>query len=664
MELRKSRVAAGALLVGGIIVAWTVSDRLAALGAVPEKPGPYYLIFIGCFGLCVLAGLLLRSGEPFDGASDVRGLRTATPAASALRKTAAAIAIALFSWTWVLQGGEKVPLWILIVWVAAMAATVFAFPGADANRSRRMPGLASISWILLVLAIAALARLIGLDAVPPIFSGDESTTTMDGTNLFQQPSDPFAPGSMAAIRLGMLPAGVGAVLSRSPIAGPRFLYGIAGTLSVAAAAAVAGLLAGHWAALSAAALLALAPHHVHFSRLASHVVLDSLFVTCSALFLLVAKRERSPRAAALAGVFAGLALYGYVGGRLMAVVILLSVPMLFLIPNTTVRMRAALAAALLAGFVVAAAPNLRHAVRDFEEWNGRFYSVSISNPEWMQAEELRWGSRGRVLSNQFRLGTVGLLSSPPVIDIYTGHPVLGPALLPALGIAGLGWLLGQKRFYEVAVLGLIVGGNLAGVILTLSTPQPQRASSLVAILAVLGGVAVGSLLGLLHVRDSRGIPWRTAAGALFVGGWLGIAASGFPLDSQGYAEAGGPGAGLVRSASGLLGAPRYDGETIYLHAAPFMFSDFPSFRYLLPGKQFVDLDSCLRGEATLPAGFHLFSWHYLDLARECGSRFDVRHGIHLPDPARVTRDLGYVFRIPVSTGSNRIQGRSIPQSPE
>ena len=74
------------------------------------------------------------------------------------------------------------------------------------------------------------------------------------------------------------------------------------------------------------------------------------------------------------------------------------------------------------------------------------------------------GWETQVLLNQVRLGTIGVLSSGPTIDIFTGVPMIAPPLLPALGIAGLGWLYGRRRFFsEASLAALVIGGNLAGV---------------------------------------------------------------------------------------------------------------------------------------------------------------------------------------------------------
>ncbi len=468
---------------------------------------------------------------------------------------------------------------------------------------------------------------------------------MDGSAVIASGprSDVFGTGSNSSMRLGMLPAGVGAKLWGSRIGGPRLLYGLIGTLAVVATAASAGVLAGGWAALAGAALIALCPHHVHFSRSSNNVILDSLFVTGGALFLFLVLRSGSPRHACLAGACAGLALYGYGGGRVMPVVVVLSLPVVLWRFRASGGRQTLLVLALAAGFSAAGGPNLRFAASRFSEWNGRFNQTSVFASEWHRDELARQGSEKGVLLNQFRLGTIGLLSSAPTIDIYTGRPMIAPAVLPALGIVGLGWLLGRRRFADGFIAALVVGGNLAGVALTMSTPQPQRASSLVPMLAVLGGAAVAGLLAIVPERVGRA-PLRAALGCLVIGAFLAREAAGFPLSWEPYAEAGGRHAAFAQSMAATVAAPAFAAEQIYFHAAPFLYWEFPSIRYLLPGRQAVDVFE--ERPASFPPGLHLCSEEYQERCRAWATNLGIVRGVALAHPAYPKKNLGFLFRVP------------------
>ncbi len=489
-----------------------IEIRASATG--DETPaGSVFLGFGACLALSFWAGRLQKfpPGAPRAPA--------APPAPVSGRRAIAAIGLGVFSaaafaLTAKLQSRDvNVPLEALATWAVSLVAAGLAFAaaarGAAPEERRRMPP-AAVAALALLLAAAGYFRLADLGRSPAVFGGDEANQTRDAIGLLTraEPSDPFGTGWYGAARLGMLPAGLGAILSNDPIAGPRIPYGIAGSLSVAAAAAAGWLVAGTWGALAAAALLAVAPYHLHFSRLASHMILDSLAATVFVALALAARRRSSLPLAYGAGAAAGLALYGYSSGRILPILLLFAAP--FLIRSGRGRgRRAALAAALAAGFLLAAAPNLTFASRHFDDWNSRWNQTGIFRADWWQPAVATFGSPARVLLHQVVAGSAGLLFRHSLSPWYTRYPIAGPGLLLGLGTAGLGWLLGRRRSFAGGLLALLVAGNLAAVALTDATPTPQRPSSLFPALAILGGAAIAAVVGLV-VRCERG-PTRFGA---------------------------------------------------------------------------------------------------------------------------------------------------------
>ena len=640
----KRAALAGLLLAWGAGVALQTTIWLSKQPGVPERWGVPALLFFVAFLLAVAAGW-------------VRGTDADSPRPSAVpaldgrfrfaRFAAAAVALGFFGWTWNLQNRADHPLSALATWTIALVAAVLAFPGvlgpglrtqAPASRAQRV----ALAGIFL---LAASARLVRLDLVHPVFSGDEATVAMDGRELLDRSgaSDPFGAGANSSMRLGMLPAGAGATLFDSKIAGARRLYALIGTMSLVATAGAAWILAGPWAALGGLALIAFSPIHVHFSRSSNNVIVDSLLVTSGVFFVLALLRTGSPRSACLAGVFSGLSLYGYGGGRVMPVVLLASLPLVLWRFRAARGRPALLALAMVGGFLIAAGPNLHYASSHFDTWNGRFNQTSIFEPAWHRAEVARLGSEANLFLNQIRLGTIGLLSSPPLIDIFTGFPLISPAPLPALGIVGLGWLYGRRRFAEATIAGLVVAGNLAGVSFTVSTPQAHRASSLVPALAALGGVAVAGFLAALPER-AKGVPWRSVVGSLLIGVLLARQVSGFPLDWSPYKNAGGGHAALAQSVWQFVEAPRYQRETLYFHGGRYVFWDFPSFRYLLPDRRVIDVAE--EKPASFPPGLHVCSEEFLWIGQEWARTLGLPRGVRLAHPADPRRDVGFAFLVP------------------
>ncbi|MEP6995533.1 MAG: glycosyltransferase family 39 protein, partial [Acidobacteriota bacterium] len=469
-----------------------VASRLAKLGNVPEGPGPYALALLGAFLLAAAAGWLSRRPEP-PGSEPIPPL---APAPGWARALAGAAALGLSVWTFFLQRRFEIPLWALAVWAAAVALVPLAFSRTAPRPRRWSPALLLACAAL--LAVGASARLMALSRIHPVRAGDENAVTMDGLGqIWRDPNDdPFGMGAQSCAHLSMLPAGIGYLLGSDPIGSPRVPYGIIGTAALVAAAGAAAVAGGPEAALFALALLVLQPQHIHWSRMSDLVVVDSVTVVAAVLAMLMAYRRGSPRSACFAGIFSGLTFYGYTGGRIMVVVALFFLPVLAWGARAVRPRRAWVLAALTAGFLVAAAPSIHYATKRFDEWNGRYNKTSVFfDKEWLPEEVKTQGSVWAVGLNQLRLGTIGLLSAPSTIH-YVGYPMIAPSILPALGIAGLAWLLGRGLLAEAYLFGLVVAGNLAVTCLSLSTPQPQRGSSLLSTLAILGGIAAAGFVSL------------------------------------------------------------------------------------------------------------------------------------------------------------------------
>ena len=634
-------------LAAGTALAIGAGESLRRAGqdiAQPVSPTPAILAFAGCVLLAFAAGRL-TGPEPVGSLTPVRAREPISGTRALVAIACGLASLALFGVTWILQAALRGPVGAIAAWGGSVAlggaAVAAAFP--ERRRTERPRTTALAVPIVLVLAVAAWARLVALDAVPPGFGGDEANQIQDALGLLDgtTPGDPFGSGWYGTMRLGMLPAGLGALALSNPVAGPRVPYAIAGTLAVVGAAAAAGLLAGEWAALGAAALLAAAPHHLHFSRLASVMVLDTLAATLFLLEVIRIRRTSAPRHGYVAGAVAGLALYGYSAGRLLPLLLIAASP--FLLGSDSARgRRAALAAALAAGFVIAAAPNLRFAATNFADWNSRFNQVGIFRASWWDPEVARLGSVRRVLEQQFLAGTIGLLSRHTDSTWFTGYPIVGPSVLPALGAAGLGWLFGRRRYLAAAMLGLLVAGNVAAVALTDTAPSPQRLSSMVPALAILGGIAFSAFVAMLS--GPRPATRRLVGGAL-AAGLLVAAIPGVPPwwdPSPGY---GGEDAAFALAASRALDAPRFRDASFWFDGAPFIDSGFPSFHYFLPRARFINRDPSKDGDTGPPPGLHLLPPEWGAIVRRWRGRLGLRAAA-LADPRDPRRDIGWLVRAP------------------
>jgi hypothetical protein len=637
------RVAALGFLVVAVLLAFGTAERLSRLLALPSRSWPYYAAFATSIALALLGGIVARRagvGEPVRIAAS-RPFRCRL----VFRCLAAASAAFLLFSTWRLQSLPDPPLRVFLFWFGGVLATVLAFPAVRVPREIKTPPVAA-ALLAIALVAAAAARVTYLGRAPGVYSGDEASQALDGQQLLDGVwrGNPFGTGWYSSMRLGMLPAGEGARLSSNPVAGARLPYAVIGTLSVAATAAAGAAAAGPWGAAAAAALLAFAPHHVHFSRLSSIMIIDALFVPLIFVLLISLRRTGSPRTGALAGAVAGLSLYGYAGGRVVPVVLLLTVPVAVRSSPASGRRRGLVLAALLLGFLAAGGPNLRFAHEHFDDWNGRFRQVSVFTTEWRNAAKARWGTPLAIATSQFNLGAIGLLSVPDTTSWFTGHPLIGPPLLVGVAAAGLGWLLGRGRRYPAAILVLLAAGNLAGVVLTSGAPTVQRASSLLPVLAILGGTAVAGFLDLIPEPPSAKAHWRTLAGTFLVAGYFVLTASKHLFDPDRSPRYAGERVAFAQSAARILQAPRWREVPVFLHGMPYISTDLPTFHFFLPGKQIRDIDPTIGTGQGLAAGVHIFCSEYVPAARRLQTELGLRP-LSLPHPADPQQEVGLLLLV-------------------
>ena len=527
---------------------------------------------------------------------------------------------------------------------------MLAFPRLERPRGARFPILPAALVLCAVVAGGA-GRLGNLGRSPAVYGGDEANQVMDARSLLDGTNrgSPFGTGWYSTMRPGMLLAGAGAITASDPVAGSRLPYAVVGTLSVAATAGAGWLAAGPWGGAAAAALLAFAPHHVHFSRLSSVMILDALFAPLVVALLLGLRRSGSPRVAALAGTTAGLALYGYTGGRAITLLFLLAAPVAAFRSPADRRGRWLLLSALILPFLAVAGPNLQFAIQRFAVWNGRFGQVSVFSSWWWDTALQHWGSPGEALRNQFGLGTIGLLSAKDMTSWFAGHPIIGPSLLVALGFAGLGWLFGGRRMLPATMLLLLAGANVAGVVLTSGAPTPQRVSSLVPTLAILGGAAVAGFLALLP--ESKGnVRWRALAGGAFVTAYLAETAARRPFDPDSSPHYAGLHTAFAQAASELLRSPAWRDEPAYVYGLPYLSTDLPTFHYLLEERRPTDVDPAGAKWESLPPGLHFFAPEFERLGRKVRDE-SSRRGFALPHPADALANVGYVVGVPPAPAS-------------
>ncbi len=311
--------------------------------------------------------------------------------------------------------------------------------------------------LAVILLLAAVPRLVALDRSPPGASVDEVSNVWNAYCLLETGADQHgrrwpvlymrAYGETRSALFLYVLAPVQAI-GGPTIAASRAAGALCGLLTVLLAFYVGSRLFDRTVGLTAAALLAVNPTHVYYSRSALETTLTPLLSLLPVALLLWAGfglgagARAGPRAgrAALAGALCAVCLYGHWAVRLYVPVLLLGlVPAAWAVWRATLREprgRAALAALVLGGAIVA------------------------SPLAWAHLTDPEIAARGSAVGWLWTATDSAAAAAGKVLLRYLGH--FGPSFLFGASDGGFYWLSGPAgwgRFhlYEAALL-------LAGVV--------------------------------------------------------------------------------------------------------------------------------------------------------------------------------------------------------
>jgi len=396
------------------------------------------------------------------------------------------------------------------LWIAGLSALVMtgialrrndgwpALWGADIWPRDRRSRFLLIGAVVVLLAIAAAARLVGLDKVPLGINADEgdraatSISILRGANtnsIFDSGWYYISMMYFTLLAQFFKLAGIGFVQARTFTA----LFGIA---SVAPATLLAIRHFGWRVGLLAGFLLSLLGVSLQFARETSEAGITATCWALSLLFFLEAARRGQSWAWIGAGLAGGYSLYFYPSGRLWAFAAV-AFCLYLLVHGLGARRRAilrgmalaALAALLCAGpFLVNASARPGELSRRFEQ-TAAFIGDNATRLAYytpgMSAAQLWLEQCVRALGmfNQFPDGG-GFWP--------TGLPLM-PAALALLTLVGIGWCTLRWRDPRCAALAIWFWVSLSGVITTVETPNVQRLATAVPILTVFPALVLDEL---------------------------------------------------------------------------------------------------------------------------------------------------------------------------
>ncbi len=320
-------------------------------------------------------------------------------------------------------------LWALAC-VAFIVSLLPPFPWRKIEPRRLTCGDALLPALLL---LALLTRVISLERVPPIFSGDEGEMARAAYMLLTPPLDnPFRTGWLGNPTMTFLVLGLGERLLGTTIAGARIISALVGTAAVFTTFLLGRALGGQRVGWISALVMACWAYAIHYSRLAINNIADAFLAPLAfwSLWQALARDARRDAAAlrwwGLAGFAAGLGWYGYFGARWLTAMLGLFVAWRALRePGFWERQKRGLLT-LGVGWLVAAAPILYWFALHPNDLISRYHQVSLFASGWFaDTVALTGQSPALVMLHYFFKALGGFHAVPdPTFWYHPGVPLL------------------------------------------------------------------------------------------------------------------------------------------------------------------------------------------------------------------------------------------------
>ncbi len=184
------------------------------------------------------------------------------------------------------------------------------------------PSSPRIRWetplLIGILALGLYLRLSDLGTIPFTLGGDEAAQGLETLRVLQgEIRDPFATGWRGVPAINFYFSSLFVKAMGPTVAALRLPWALVGAATILAAYVLVRTLIDPPTALLTAALLATYHYHIHFSRLGSNQIADPLLASLALVFLFRALKARRQIDWALVGIISGLALYFYIGARLV-----------------------------------------------------------------------------------------------------------------------------------------------------------------------------------------------------------------------------------------------------------------------------------------------------------------------------------------------------------
>jgi 4-amino-4-deoxy-L-arabinose transferase-like glycosyltransferase len=515
------------------------------------------------------------------------------------------IGAALMLTFWVTQdsvgGGTVNAAWLLNRWVFAILLVCVA---AWLVQEKTNPEQKTIDnkWLLpgvaVIILLAFGLRIWQLGSIPFTLGGDEGEQGVEILRVLGgQLTNPFITGWYGVPTLSFFFNAPSVALFGNTMFGIRLTWVLVGTASVLTTYLLVKELKGTRLALISAALVATYHYHLHYSRLGSNQISDTLLVSLGLLFLVRGYLRGKWLDWALAGVVVGIGQYFYAGGRLAIVLALFLLAYLWVRDGFKItRINRIGAGIFLIALLVAGGPMFGYAVNFPDQYHTRTNQIGILQNGWLVNEAIILEkSQGEVLLDQFWRASLAFNAYPDRTAWYgLEGPLLDqfPGILFIVGILSATlWSIRDRRLAPMVAWWW--AAILTGGMLTDTTPSSQRL--ITTAVPTMFFVAWAIEHFVVAIRQQILKPVGLAVGILAT---LILSISSINLYFNDYTPRhifGGEHAMIGTIISQHVLDDLGEDTQIYFFGAPRMYINIGTVRYLIPDTNKVDLHDRLEG---------------------------------------------------------------------
>ena len=444
-----------------------------------------------------------------------------------------------------------------------------------------------------LVAVALVVRGVALNEIPPNLGGDEGTWGVHGLAMLEggRLANPFATRWFDFPSMSFLAWGLSMVAFGKTVAGLRTLSVLLGTATVLTTFLLARELWGRRIAWLAAAFLTFGHFHMHYSRLAVNNIADPLFITLTLWLLIRGLRSGERFLFVLAGGVIGLAWYGYVGSRLIPIILTVYLAWRTVTERGFLEEHWQRLVLLVLGAFVVAAPLLLYYVANPGTMVSRYNQVSIFASGWLAREqEITGRSALSLLLQQFWKSVSAFhYTLDPVFWYHASIPLLdfvsGVLILFGMGRAAIR----RRSTANVLLLLWFWLAVILGWVLTENPPSSMRLVIVTPALAILVALGADQLLRLgRQFVGGRAALWRSVAAAM-VGVVAVLNLSYYFLDYSRTRIYGNPTAEIADVLADDLTA-REEVPPVFFDGAPHMYWDFGALAFRLRDVRGFDFD--------------------------------------------------------------------------